>query len=349
MTVFPKSALAIALTLTTALGGVSAPAAPVAAAYDPLALTDGPAAIQATAPTTPGFHDLTVHDAARTRDIPVRVYLPASADHAPAPAPVILFSHGLGGARTNNPYLGEHWSARGYAVVYLQHAGSDESVWQDEKPWQRMRAMKKAASGKNHKLRLDDVPAVLDQLERWNDGEQDTAIAHRLDLDRVGMCGHSFGAVTTQNLSGQSAFGGKLNVTDPRIDAALPMSPSVPRLGDPTRAFADVQIPWLLMTGTHDEGVIGGATSESRRKVFPALPAGSKYELVLNDAEHNAFGDRALPGETLPRNPNHHRVILALSTAFWDAYLRDAPEARAWLDGPEPRSVMDAEDAWQRK
>ena len=53
--------------------------------------------------------DLTVHDSARQRDVPVRIYLP----EGKGPAPVILFSHGLGGARTNNPYLGKHWSQAG--------------------------------------------------------------------------------------------------------------------------------------------------------------------------------------------------------------------------------------------
>jgi hypothetical protein len=59
------------------------------------------------------------------------------------------------------------------------------------------------------------------------------------------------------------------------------------------------------------------------------------------------FTDRALPGDKEPRNPNHHRVILALSTAFWDAYLRDDPAARAWLNGPGARSILEPDDRWQ--
>jgi len=57
---------------------------------------------------------------------------------------------------------------------------------------------------------------------------------------------------------------------------------------------------------------------------------------VPADAEHSAFGDRPLPGDQKPRNPNHHRAILALSTAFWDAYLRGDAAARAWLQGARP-------------
>jgi hypothetical protein len=108
-----------------------------------------------------------------------------------------------------------------------------------------------------------------------------------------------------------------------------------------------VAIPWLLMTGTNDGSPIG--PQPDRLGVFPALPAGGKYELVLDGAEHSAFGDRALPGERLPRNPNHHRAILAISTAFWDAHLAGREDARAWLDGDGPRSVLEPGDRWQRK
>ncbi|HWI60185.1 MAG TPA: dienelactone hydrolase, partial [Bacillota bacterium] len=72
-----------------------------------------------------------------------------------------------------------------------------------------------------------------------------------------------------------------------------------------------------------------------------------KYELVLHNAEHSVFTDRPLPGDREPRNPNHHRIILALSTAFWDAYLRGDAEALAWLNGPAPRSLLAPDDHWQ--
>ena len=45
----------------------------------------------------------------------------------------------------------------------------------------------------------------------------------------------------------------------------------------------------MLMTGTRDLAVIGKADLESRLAVYPALPPGGKYELVLDRAEHSAF------------------------------------------------------------
>ena len=141
----------------------------------------------------------------------------------------------------------------------------------------------------------------------------------------------------------------RLSFTDARIKAAIVFSPSGPSHGgDPARAFAKVKIPWLLMTGTEDVGPIG-ADLPSRFVVFPALPAGGKYELVLKDARHSVFTDRALPGETGKANPNHHRAILAIGTAFWDTYLKDNPAARKWLDGDGPGSVLEQADRWRKK
>jgi predicted dienelactone hydrolase len=302
--------------------------------YDPLAVS---------AATTAPPIDLSVRDPARSREMALRVYLPAAND----PAPVVLFSHGLGGARSGSVYLGQHWSARGYAAVFLQPPGSRDAVWKDPPLAQRRAAMNQAASPQNFLLRVQDVRVVLNQLEVWNK-EPGHPLAGRLDCQQVGMSGHSFGAITTQAVSGQAIAGGVALFTDRRIKAAIAFSPSGPRRGDPAAAFGSVKIPWLLMTGTKDTAPIGNIDVDSRLSVYPSLPATiDKYELVLHNAEHSVFTDRALPGDSQPRNPNHHRAILALSTAFWDTHLRQDAAARAWLHGPGPRSVLEEPDRWQ--
>ena len=163
------------------------------------------------------------------------------------------------------------------------------------------------------------------------------------------MSGHSFGAVTTQAVSGQTYPIGK-GFSDQRIKAAVLMSPSSPRWGNGlNKAFGSVAIPWMMLTGTKDDSPLGDSSAASRLVVFKSLPAGGKYELVLDKAEHSAFGDRELPNETLKHNPNHHRAILAVTTAFWDAYLRNDPKAKQWLDGDAVRGVLEPDDKWQKK
>jgi predicted dienelactone hydrolase len=268
---------------------------------------------------------------------------------ADTPAPVVLFSHGLGGTRENSAYLGKHWSARGFVAVFLQHPGSDDSVWRGKPLGRRMAAMREAAGLENFLLRVKDVPAVLDHLDRWNK-EDGHALSGRLDLAHVGMSGHSFGAVTTQAVSGQSFPIVRTSYTDQRITAAIAFSPRGANRGiTAVDSFSGVKIPWMLMTGTKDEALIGNVDVKSRLSVFPALAPGGKYELVLENAEHSAFTDRPLPGDREKRNPNHHRAILALSTAFWDAYLREDAAAKSWLDGDGPQSLLEKGDRWQTK
>ena len=277
-----------------------------------------------------------VKDAGRDRTLPIRVYLP----EGKAAAPVVIFSHGLGGSRDNNPYLGNHWAKRGYAVVFVQHPGSDESVWKEAQGLEKVTELRQAASVENYLARTKDVPVVIDALARWN-SEKGHAMAGRLDLEHLGMSGHSFGAQTTQALAGQGDRP-RLSLAEPRIDAAVMMSPSPPRVGDPAKAFANVKIPCLLMTGTRDDSPIGNSTAEDRLKVFPYLTQAPAWQVVFDQATHMDFGQRVGAKPT-----RYHRAILALTTAFWDAELKADPEAKAWLNGEGARSVLIAADRWE--
>lgn len=288
--------------------------------------------------------DFEVQDSQRQRRLPVRVFLPASKQAAP----VILFSHGLGGSPAYYSHLGEHWAGRGFAVVMLQHPGSDSAVWQGKAPRQRQRALKAAASVKNLIARAEDVPAVLNQLERWHQQKQHP-LYQRLDLSQVGMSGHSFGAITTQAVSGQALPNGRQPYLEPRIRAALAMSPSPPRRGLPQQAFAKVKLPWLLMTGTLDDSPLGDLSAVDRLQVFPALPSGNKFQLVLSQARHSIFSNRPLPGEPEARSPQHQQAILGISTAFWECYLRQEPSACNWLKSSGPHSLLTSNDQWQQK
>lgn len=316
-------------TLIAAALVVSVTAKP--AAYDPLAV---------------GKKDVSsvtfeVKDKGRSRVIPIRVYLPEKEKAAP----VVLFSHGLGGSRDNNPYLGNHWAKRGYVVVFVQHPGSDESVWKGERPLKRMAALKAAASAGAFMDRVKDVPTVIDALEKWNKGK-DHALVGRLDLDHIGMSGHSFGAVTTQAMAGQSYGGGRISYLEKRIDAAVMMSPSKPRMGDVERAFRDIRIPCLLMTGTRDNSPIGGGTPEDRLEVFPALAKAPAWHVVFDKATHMDFGERKKIGRNR-KGSRYHEAILALTTAFWDAHLKGDEAAKKWLEGEGGKSALTEEDIWE--
>ena len=188
--------------------------------------------------------ELTINDASRNREIPLLVYLPNQTNASE----VILFSHGLGGSRYTSKFLGQHWASRGYVAVFMQHPGSDDSIWKDLPVFKRPRAFKKAVSDENFKLRVADVPVVIDHLDKWN-RQADHLLHKRMDMKKIGMSGHSFGSITTQYLGGESV-NGKAPHADDRITACMAMSPYPPKSGDTVGAFGSIKLPWLLMTGS---------------------------------------------------------------------------------------------------
>ena len=289
--------------------------------------------------------ELTVDDADRNRSIPILAYIPDTEE----PLPVILFSHGLGGSRYSSSFLGRQWASRNYVAIFLQHKGSDLSIWKDKSIPEKFIDAKKAASIKNFKLRIYDVYSVLNQLEKWNNTPQNH-FYNRMDTSLIAMSGHSFGAITTQAVSGQYFPKLDLNYTDKRIKAAVIFSPSPPKVGGTTKeSFSKVSIPWMLMTGTNDSSPINQMTPEKRLEVFSSLPKEHKYQLVLNNASHFAFSEHNLKRNSSPRNPNHHKAIMAISTAFLDSYLKNDSNALIWLEEDSAKKILEHNDLLQKK
>ncbi|QDV40821.1 Alpha/beta hydrolase family protein [Stieleria neptunia] len=304
-----------------------------------------PSGLMAQSPSLIKPIDFEPRDPKRDREVPVRVYLPAGA----TARPVVLFSHGLGGSREGNPYLGQHWAGAGFVAVFIQHAGSDRDVMKNVPLRERFNALKNAASYKSARDRLEDVSFVIDQLEQWNQRD-DHPLFGKLDLEHIGMSGHSFGAVTTLGVAGQQSFFGR-RIEEPRIDAFLAMSPQPGKGPPPEKAFAPLKRPLLCMTGTQDDSPIDPTfTPESRQLVYKALPEGDKYHLVFQDGNHYTFSDaRGL--RRRDRNPKHHPAIQKISVKFWQAYLLDDADAKGWLqsDAAHTDGTLDPPDVWQWK
>ncbi len=265
-------------------------------------------------------------DPARNRLVPVKVYSPVTGK---GPFPVIVFSHGLGGSREGYKYLGSHWASYGYVSVHVDHPGSDTAVL--TKGGRPMRELRRAAADPGIALeRPLDVRFVLDQLEKMNQGG--SPLAHRLDLQRVGMAGHSFGAWTAlvvagQNLGGESA---EASLADPRVKAAIAMSAPVPRKRENfDRAYGSIHIPILHMTGTRDDSPLGETKAAERRVPYDHIHGADQYLVTFQGGDHMIFSGR-LAGSR-EKDPLFQDLIRQGTTAFWDAYLKGDAEAKAWL------------------
>lgn len=261
-------------------------------------------------------------DAARDREVPVRIYYPKGKD---TKSPVIIFSHGLGGSRDVYVYLARYWVNRGFISVHVQHRGSDAAVWKGQNnPAQALRAS--AANLQNVTDRPRDISFAIDQLTAL--AAEDPTWAARLDLDRIGCAGHSFGANTAMLIAGQTLGIGNEVFRDPRVKATLALSEPVPSIM-PETVFKTVDTPVLHMTGTRDDSPVGETMAAARRIPFDRIEGPAQYLLILKDGDHMVF--------VRPQSPVHQKLIEEASTAFWEAYLEDSPQALAWLNTEFPK------------
>ena len=306
----------------------------------PLATAPLPAAEASPAgPWKVGTFEQTWHDAKRGRDVPVKIYFPTGPG-APGTSPVIVFSHGLGGSREGYGYLGQCWASHGYISVHVQHLGSDTAVLRNWRPGQSMqKALADPANAINRPL---DISFAIDRLTALNANPAFPLYRH-LDLARLGVAGHSFGAFTTMAVAGVRlpVLGGDSQYRDPRIKAAIAMSTPAAS-GDQTSApFDAVRIPVFHMTGTKDEspgarqggaatGDLGQTPASARRRPFDRTRHATAYLLTFSGGDHMVFSGRfATPR---PQDAEFQALVCAGSVAFWNAYLRDDGNARRWLD-----------------
>jgi predicted dienelactone hydrolase len=264
------------------------------------------------------------HDAGRSRDVPVRLYLPPSMDHDPTPRPLLVFSHGIGGARDDYKYLGAYLASRGYVVVHVQHVGSDRQLWRGN-PFTLVSRLSEAATDTEAIHRVSDIRYALDTL-------LNRPLANRIDQDRIFAGGHSYGANTAMLLSGARVErnGRRVSLRDPRIRAAVLISaPPFYGAGSLEPILADVMVPTLHITATGDEIRIPGYESglSDRIAVFDAMAQRSgalKVLAIFNQGSHSVFTDRRLTGG-VSRNPQIKLATREMLAGFLDSMVSRDP------------------------
>jgi len=280
------------------------------------------------------------------RDLPVKMYIPNS---CPGPFPVVIFSHGLGGSVEAAVYLGEYWAQHGYLGIFVQHPGSDTEILKPALAAGRsemMRKMKEAANGQNLMDRAMDIRFVLDELERR--ARTEPKLKGKVNLAKIAIAGHSFGAGTALALAGQYFRVGIY--TDSRIKAAIYLCPPVIAAGSfvPEQRYGNIKIPGLLLTGTKDNSPIGGTSAEDRRIPYDGIVSPHQYLVNVEGADHGVFGGRAF------RPPNEgdkqqQEMIEMVATRFLDSYLKRDAAASKWLDEGGAAAYLGKAAAYEHK
>jgi dienelactone hydrolase len=288
------------------------------------------------------WQDETWRDAARSRELPVRLRWPEGS----GPCAVVVHSHGLGGNREGGDAWGRAWRRAGFAVLHVQHPGSDTETLR-----QGLRALRGAASAEQLIARAADMRFVLDELERR--ARAGVSPWSRVRLDAIGASGHSFGAQTVLAVAGKRfPVRAAPNFVEPRYRAFVAFSPALGREDrqTPAEQFGAIEPPMLLLTGSLDGDPLNHAfEGEDRARVYDGLPAGrgTRALLWLDGADHMTFGGNAarplaarrgsLKREAVAaeREAAHHALIAQITTLWWRARLLGDAAAAAALRAPQ--------------
>jgi predicted dienelactone hydrolase len=271
-----------------------------------------------------------------------------------APHPVLLFSHGFGMLRGDYASLLEDLASHGFVVAALSHTfDSALTVFPDgrevpfdsavpvpapDAPPEEIEAFMEAMD-QHIAVWVDDARFVLEELTAFAQDDPEGLLTGRLDLDRVGILGHSYGGATAAEAC----------AIDDRFDAGLDLDGTLfgPMNGSGGRSLVQ---PFLVMLA---EGHLGNDPSID--ETYAALQ-GPGYLAEVAGAAHLTFSDlpvvidhfvgtgglEELLGTIAPDRAVE--IMNAYTRAFVQAHVLG--EAAPLLDGP---SADFPEVAFQKK
>jgi predicted dienelactone hydrolase len=324
-----------------AAGGASALVFRVSAAATPPASLPStqPANSPLTQPESVRLPDLDtelVVDAKTKRKIKLKIRLPDQVK----PTALILYSPGLGSGVSNGADWCEAWREAGYLVATLAHPVTDDSIWHTSKSRSLKMTIAEAIASPQYALRVKDCSAALDGLLSLPALkpylEKSTDVKGGVHHPRIGIAGHSYGALTVQSIAGQGQ--GSKGPLDRRIVAAIALSPSA-MSQERAAAMGQIKIPFFCVTGDLDgyvtfkkdaDSVRLGVPLSQRQWVYDHLPRGKRQELLVAQADHMTFAGEPIDAEHFSRDvplPEQNNAktwerVSALTTGFWDFYLK---------------------------
>jgi dienelactone hydrolase len=254
------------------------------------------------------------------------------------PFPLVLFSHGASGMRMQSTYLTVHLASHGYVVAAPDHPGSTLSDTILAGELDEIGLFESLAS------RPGELAAVRDAVAAGDLGPE-------IVPDRLGVAGHSFGALTSVRwlLVGESADVVVAQALPPLEITALgqvvPLSEVEAKVQihvggiDETTPPADSDVYWADLPsprGRLDLATAGHFTFSDMCLVdVDAIAAASVAGIG------DAVGDGCAPDNVVPEVA--HPVVRHFATAHLNTWLRDSPGSREWLSDGEAERLAPGE------
>jgi len=261
-------------------------------------------------------------------------YQDAPISNAQSAYPVLVFSHGHVGFPEQNLTLLEELASHGYIVCSIAHTyHTIVTVFPDGRVvpadatlannFLHGKSPTQDINAEHLRVWTEDMRFLIDELERIQAGERESLLAGKLDMNRLGIFGQSFGGVTAVNVC----------VVDDRCQAGISLDSGLPSGYTGGATEHPLKQPFMFMlnevAGYYRSGILGilknttyavvvqGTTHFNYTDLFLYSPV-LKFTQILGSIE----GDRMV------------KIINAYTVAFWDEYLKS--EMSPLLDGPSP-------------
>lgn len=270
---------------------------------------------------------------------PANLYLPQLQPGQSAPPqgfPLILISHGLGSNRHSYTYLANYLASAGFAVVAIDHAGSND---------EQLAALLEGRTAEvvpNEEFlrRPQEISLTLDSLKALQ--AHGSALPVRFNFDRVGVAGQSFGGYTALALAGATFDLDTLNGECPpevlTFNPSLLLQCQATNLVDPQRTLQDPRIGSIFVMNPVGSVLFG--PSGYQRISIPVMVVSSAADTVAP-----AFPEQILPFTWLS-TPERYLVLIGQGTHFsviGDVEADDQPIAiPPDIIGPRPDLAQDA-------
>lgn len=250
------------------------------------------------------------------------------------PLPTLVFSHCHGCARFSSFSVAEHLASHGFLVAAVDHPGSTL--------FDQLEGSLPPLDVTTLEQRASDVERVIDELLDANASALPPEFVGLADAERLGVFGHSFGAVTT----------GKVLQDDPRPRAGVAIAAPVENPLLPGVMVANIDEPLMLVVAVEDNSITEFGNGAIRQN-FTAAHAPA-WKLEFADTGHFGVSDLAGLSEYFAAgcgmgmrqtdgspfvyaDPFVVRELLAgRVTAFFALHLLGDEDARMQLEADDP-------------
>ncbi|WP_348235985.1 alpha/beta hydrolase [Leptolyngbya subtilissima] len=308
---------------------------------------------------------LTLDDRRRQRRFVVDLYRPQRPDSVST----LIISPGLWASRSNFAELAQHLASHGFAVVVMDHPGSNRQQLEALLAG-RAREVVRTSEFIDRPL---DVSYLLDELQR----RTQTPVSGQgtLNLQSVGIIGHSFGGYTALALAGatfdlaslrQECESSQINLNvgnislllqcsaiglspqavnrlrDPRVQAVVALNPIGSQIFGP-QGIGQLQVPVMLVSGSEDaiapallEQICPFTWLTTPNQYLVLIQKGSHTYASANTNQNDPFNAPELAG---PDPALAYRYLNTMTLAFAKNHLAAAPVSASFLQASYVRSI----------